>query len=188
MANRNCTINSTNGKTELKNSKYHQTWGPIYCIVLTVYTQIKVSSDKNSISTSVYVRDGNKLLLKKIIKSTVMMEQNKTKIKNQTVRLDRSWKQSWALKNSRTIIGDLRARPLAKQFSELRSFRCFIMLDVDFSRESTGTPRANILSSVCTSTWFTQLWYREPRYTLGMNWATNTDFLRSLLGYRCKIV
>ena len=36
------------------------------------------------------------------------------------------------------------------------------MLGVDFSRESTGTPRANLWSGVFTSTWFTQLWYRVP--------------------------
>ena len=43
-----------------------------------------------------------------------------------------------------------------------------------------STSRANLLSGVFTSTWFTQLWYREPRYTLGMNRATNIDFLRRL--------
>ena len=54
------------------------------------------------------------------------------------------------------------------------------MLGVNFSRESTGTPRANLWSGVFTPTWFTQLWYRAPRYTLGMNPATNTDFFEKL--------
>ena len=57
------------------------------------------------------------------------------------IRHYRSRKQSLAIKtSSRSNIRDLQARPLAKQFSEIRSSRCFIMLGVEFSGESTGTP------------------------------------------------
>ena len=153
----------------------------------SVYCVSSVRSDKGfrqgSTSTSVHARDGNKLLFKRMTRSIAMTEQIQLRSK---IRQYISWKQSLALKtSSRAIIRVLKARTLAKQFSELRSSRCFIMLGDDFSRESTGTPRANLFSGVFTSTWFTQLWYREPRYTSRMNRAMNIDFLRSLLGYRC---
>ena len=61
----------------------------------------------------------------------------------------------------------------------------FCHASVDLSRESTGTPQANLLSGVFTTTWFAQLWYREPRYASRKNPATNTNLLRRLLGYRC---
>ena len=47
--------------------------------------------------------------------------------------------------NSSTINKVLKVRLLAKQFSELRSSRCFIMFGVDFCLESTGTPRGQSL-------------------------------------------
>ena len=99
--------------------------------------------------------------------SMAMVDKDPWKLK---IRHDRSLKHILALKtNSRTIIGVSKAWTLAKQFSELRSSRCFIMHGVDFSRECTGTPRANLLYGVFTSTWFAQLWYREPRYTFELN-------------------
>ena len=82
-----------------------------------------------------------------MIMSMAMVEKDPWKLK---IRHDRSLKHVFVLKTrSKAVIRDLKARPLTKHFSELRSSTCFIMLGVDFSREDP--PWANLLSGVFTS-------------------------------------